>query len=169
MSPMHCAATFLRRLLDPEDLGWNVTPEVRTGVRQVLSAIQFDARRLYIAGPMTGLPEYNYPAFRQTAAALRASGFEVACPTENGLPADAPWIDHMRVNISRLLTCSAVAVLPGWEASRGAQIEVNLARGLGLSVQPAQAWIEAARKEFVADDEADNEIEFNSYAQHQSG
>lgn len=171
MSPMQPAADFLRRLLNPDDLGWSVTPEVRAGARQVLRVIQADAKRLYVAGPMSGLPEYNYPAFKAAAAELRECGFEVICPAENGLPADAPWIDHMRVDIGHLLTCSAVAVLPGWENSRGARLEVHLARELGLTVQPVQAWVQAAREEFAAEIEAEagNEDAFDPQQRRQAG
>lgn len=40
-------------------------------------------RRLYLAGPMTGLPDFNYPAFHAAAAAWRAAGWTVANPAEN--------------------------------------------------------------------------------------
>jgi hypothetical protein len=42
--------------------------------------------RAYIAGPMTGLPEFNFPAFHAAAASLRARGFEVENPAQRPLP-----------------------------------------------------------------------------------
>ena len=42
--------------------------------------------RVYIAGPMTGLPDFNYPAFNAAAAKLRALGLEVLNPAENPPP-----------------------------------------------------------------------------------
>ena len=41
------------------------------------------ARRLYVAGPMTGLPDHNYPAFAEAAARLRAVGYEVESPANS--------------------------------------------------------------------------------------
>lgn len=38
--------------------------------------------RVYIAGPMTGLPDFNFPAFHAAAAAWRAAGWEVFNPAE---------------------------------------------------------------------------------------
>lgn len=38
--------------------------------------------RVYIAGPMTGLPEYNFPAFHAAAKAWRDAGWEVLNPAE---------------------------------------------------------------------------------------
>ncbi|MCY1527250.1 hypothetical protein D9M68_623110 [compost metagenome] len=40
-------------------------------------------KRIYLAGPMTGLPEFNYPAFHAEAARLRALGYQVENPAEN--------------------------------------------------------------------------------------
>lgn len=63
--------------------------------------------RLYLCGPMTGLPAFNYPAFNAAAVALRQVGFLVFSPTENGLPANAPWDRHMRVDLAELVRCHA--------------------------------------------------------------
>lgn len=38
--------------------------------------------RLYIAGPMSGLPQFNFPAFYAAAEALRAQGYDVVSPAE---------------------------------------------------------------------------------------
>lgn len=50
---------------------------------------------IYLCGPMTGLPEYNYPAFHAAAAELRAQGWRVVNPAENAEPtADPTWDDR---------------------------------------------------------------------------
>lgn len=90
--------------------------------------------RIYIAGPMTGLPEFNYPAFHAEAARLRLLGFHVENPAENAAPPCGSWAGYMRLAIAQLVTCDAICLLPGWSASRGACIEHGLAVHLGLAV-----------------------------------
>lgn len=90
--------------------------------------------RIYIAGPMTGLPDFNYPAFNAEAARLRALGWHVENPAENAAPPCGSWSGYMRLAIAQLVTCDAVCLLPGWSASRGASIEHGLAVHLGLAV-----------------------------------
>jgi nucleoside 2-deoxyribosyltransferase len=94
--------------------------------------------RIYLAGPMTGLPDFNFPAFHECAEALRASGHTVKNPAEtDGGDTSQPWSYYMRKDIAMLLECEAVAVLPGWERSRGATLEVHVARALGMPVLDA--------------------------------
>lgn len=93
------------------------------------------SRRIYIAGPMSGLPDYNYPAFNAVAEKLRALGcYEVENPAENPAPASDSWLDYMRLAIPQLMKCDEVVLLPGWAKSRGARIEHQLAVSLGLQV-----------------------------------
>jgi len=94
-----------------------------------------EARRIYIAGPMTGLPEHNFPAFHAAAERLRKAGWEVVNPAENfGGRTDLPRERYLREDVAQLVRCDAVALLPGWEESRGAKLEYLLARELGLKV-----------------------------------
>ncbi|QNB13454.1 DUF4406 domain-containing protein [Paraburkholderia tropica] len=90
--------------------------------------------KLYIAGPMTGYAELNFPAFHAEAARLRALGFEIVNPAEINADPTAGWLECMRADVKQLVDCDGVALLPGWEQSRGATIERNLARDLGLRV-----------------------------------
>lgn len=105
--------------------------------------------RLYLAGPMSGLPEFNHPAFHDGAAQLRAAGYIVTNPAENSLPVeDTPWIDHMRRDITLMMARSnAVATLPGISQSRGALAEVRLAKGLGFAVMTVDDWLHMANPE----------------------
>ena len=93
--------------------------------------------RVYLSGPMTGLPEYNYPAFNALAATLRARDFVVNNPAENGKEG-CGWHECMRAAVKQLCDSDAVVMLPGWEKSRGARIEVGLAADLGLSLHFAR-------------------------------
>ena len=90
--------------------------------------------RIYIAGPMTGLPDYNYPAFHQAEARLQALGHEPHNPARNPEPACGTWQGYMRMAIRQLALCDAIVLLPGWKTSRGACIEKRLAEDLGLRV-----------------------------------
>lgn len=97
--------------------------------------------RIYIAGPMTGLPDFNFPAFHEAAAKLRALGHEVQNPAENPEPPCKSWLAYMRMAIVQVASVDAVALLPGWEHSPGAKVEEQLALGLGLRVAPIECFL----------------------------
>lgn len=90
-------------------------------------------KRIYIAGPMTGLSERNYPAFQAAAVQIRAWGYEVVSPVEiNAGLENEGWNACVRRDVAQLATCDAIYLLGGWPKSRGARIELQLARDLGL-------------------------------------
>ena len=97
--------------------------------------------KIYISGPMSGLPDLNKAAFTNAERALEDRGHEVVNPVRNGVPDTAPWLEHMRADIKMLMDCDAVAYLPGSEGSRGAKVEMELARALGLPVLPYAKWL----------------------------
>lgn len=92
--------------------------------------------KIYISGPMTGLPEFNYPAFHAAASRLRTQGFDVVNPAELDTDTTKEWHHYMRNDIKALVDCDHVIVLPGWEKSRGATLEVFIATQLGMKVEP---------------------------------
>lgn len=100
--------------------------------------------RLYLAGPMTGYPLLNFPAFEAMAARLRAAGFRVVSPNEINEVPGMSWEEAMRKNIPALCTCQGIATLPGWDKSRGASLEVHIGEALGMSVRPAIEWLAEA-------------------------
>lgn len=87
--------------------------------------------RIYVCGPMTGLPEFNYPAFAAEAARLRALGYEVVSPAEIN-PSGGTWTECMKRDIAQLMTCDLLVWLPGWNNSKGATIETRLAHELEI-------------------------------------
>lgn len=98
--------------------------------------------RVYIAGPMTGLPEFNYPAFFTAAEALAALGHEPINPArEEGRVGCKSWLDYMRAAIRDVADADAIAMLPGWHNSRGAALEYRLGHDLGLDVRPLDEWL----------------------------
>lgn len=91
-------------------------------------------KRIFISGQMTGIENLNYPAFAEAAALLRASNYHVENPAEN--PEQTSWEGYMRLSIMQMLSCDAVALLPGWENSRGARMEHDIADELGIPCLP---------------------------------
>lgn len=93
--------------------------------------------RVYIAGPMSGLPDLNYPEFNRASAYLRELGYEVENPAENPAPACGSWAGYMRMAIAQLVQCDEIHMLRGWQQSRGAKLEHEIAQQLGLLVSGA--------------------------------
>lgn len=104
--------------------------------------------RCYLAGPMTGIPKFNFPMFAAVAAELRAQGWEIVSPAEmdgpeiekiavaskngqldaNGKIAGQTWGDLLARDVKIVADeVKGVIVLPGWEKSRGARLEVFVA------------------------------------------
>jgi len=92
----------------------------------------FKKEKVYISGPMTGIKDFNFPAFNKVADKLRAEGYEVLNPAEHGTGED--WDYYMRKDIKMVADCDMVVVLEGWSKSRGAKIEVFLAAQLGIPI-----------------------------------
>lgn len=99
----------------------------------------------YIAGPMSGLQDSNYPAFNAAAEKLRAMGYEVSNPAENPEPPCKSWKAYMRMAIAQVARADAVVLLPGWEQSRGARLENHIASELGLARMPLEFALEWPR------------------------
>lgn len=112
-------------------------PRPAEEVARIVAARTDRARRIYIAGAMTGLPGYNFSAFNAKAAELRADGWHVENPAEHGLVAGANWDDYMRWDLARVATCGAIYLLPGWADSKGATLEECIGKFLDMSFQGA--------------------------------
>jgi hypothetical protein len=88
---------------------------------------------VYLAGPMTGLPDFNFPAFHATARRWRAAGWRVLNPAEN-FGGDTTLLreQYLRLAVVQLTECDAIALLPDWQGSAGARLEYLIAWSLGL-------------------------------------
>lgn len=103
--------------------------------------------KIYIAGPMRGLPEWNFPAFDEAERRWRSFGhiaFSPAAtdralgylPTTEGV--DQEHLKHVMLSdIACLYSADAIALLPGWQNSRGTAVELALAQFLGLDIYDA--------------------------------
>lgn len=99
--------------------------------------------RAYVAGPMSGLPDNNFPAFRDATKRLRAEGWEITSPVEldelDGFASTAELGDEEYKNalsrdLRKIMDVEAIILLPGWEKSAGAKTELALANHYGLKV-----------------------------------
>lgn len=95
--------------------------------------------KLYIAGPMSGLPDFNYPAFHAAEAQLQAAGYETLNPASNG--EKDSWEDYMRAAIAQVIQADGIAYLPGSYKSRGARLELRLAEDLRIKIGALDAWL----------------------------
>lgn len=89
--------------------------------------------KVYIAGPMTGLPEFNRPAFFSAAADLVTNGDTPLNPAV--LPDGLSQADYMAICIAMLQRADSIVMLDNWERSEGARAELSLAQKLGLMIQ----------------------------------
>lgn len=111
-------------------------------------------KTLYVAGPMSGYPSYNFPAFCAATKSLRAVGYEVISPHEEsekiaaraGVPlGQIPWTEYMRHDLLTMIGyAEGIALLIGWTNSQGAQLEAHVATSLGMKCQLVDRWIEEA-------------------------
>ena len=102
---------------------------------------------VFLAGPMSGYPDYNYPAFAAAAADLRGQGFDVLNPAENfDGDVNREYAEYLRASFMQVLQADAVVMLPGWEKSKGASLEVAVAKLIGLpraelaAMQTSASW-----------------------------
>ena len=114
-------------------------------------------RFVYITGPIAGMPNDNREAFSRAQYEIDFGdaspnplewmavnphlippwNHEGSCPRVYGKRPDTVGHDggcHLREDIARLVRCHAIYRLKGWEHSRGAKIEVELAEKLGLEI-----------------------------------
>lgn len=92
--------------------------------------------KIYLSGPMTGLPDFNYPEFNRVAQLLRGQGHFVYNPAE------FDWQDVFPIRkafaeFSAFICLEAdkIVLLPCWENSLGVSAELALAKNCGLEIE----------------------------------
>lgn len=123
-------------------------------------------KNIYLAGPMTGIPQFNFPVFFEAADALRNAGYEVVSPAEIDNPATkaaalaspdgAPGSgaangetmgDFLSRDVKIVIDdVDAVVVLPNWHKSKGAKIEAFTAIQFGKPVLDADVLIKTGER-----------------------
>ena len=114
--------------------------------------VSMDARErgpYYLAGPMTGIPQFNFPLFFAVTEKLRGLGYEIISPAElddeedegaamsspdgavgsgTGSTVNKTWGDFLMRDVKLIAdTCKGIIFLPGWQQSRGARLEAFVA------------------------------------------
>ncbi len=105
---------------------------------------------LYLAGPMRGLPNFNFDSFAESRVKLRSLGWTVICPAErdeqlgfnpSGLTGTEDLVDlgfslskAFQQSFTDLFSCDGIVLLPGWNKSEGAKAEVLVAKLTGRQV-----------------------------------
>lgn len=91
--------------------------------------------KVYISGPISGMPDSNKDAFASASNFLTNRGFEVVNPIEvckDG--GNQNWNWYMRKGFEAMLDCDAIVLLDGWTRSRGSMAELNVATTCGMKV-----------------------------------
>jgi len=96
-------------------------------------------KKIYICGKVTGDPNY-YKKFLEEEDRLYSLGYYPVNPAAF-ISANEEWAKAMRTAIREMLLCDGVSLLPDWKKSKGAKIEVQLAKKLGMDIRDNKKWI----------------------------
>ncbi len=118
-------------------------------------------KTIYVAGPMRGYPQWNFPAFDLNAEWLRDNGWDAISPADldreigfdetddTAVFTAEDFANAMRRDYAALLECDAIAFIPGWEKSTGAALERDFGTKLGLEFYRIDATRNYFEKEVV--------------------
>jgi nucleoside 2-deoxyribosyltransferase len=110
-----------------------------------MTEIPLTINTCYLAGPMRGYPEYNFPEFHKQAAWLRGKGWKVFSPAERdeadpvlngqwGITQERGLDYYMQYDLAAVAQTDAVVLMNGWELSQGARLEAMVAVEIGHPV-----------------------------------
>jgi len=95
-------------------------------------------KTVYLAGPMTGIKNHNYPRFFRGEARLKKYGYKVINPARLN-KAGENWVSCLRNDLHHIVTkCDTIALLKGWQFSEGARLELAVAIRLKFKIIDAQ-------------------------------
>ena len=99
---------------------------------------------IYIAGPMTGMPQHNFPYFRRVEQRLLQAEDTIVVNPVNIIEAAGGWeklerderkqADVIREELVTLAMCNRIHLLPGWQNSKGTRKELQIALLLGMEI-----------------------------------
>ncbi|MGL5130813.1 MAG: DUF4406 domain-containing protein [Aeromonas popoffii] len=88
---------------------------------------------IYIAGPMSGIKDFNRPLFNKVAIELAEQGHSALNPAT--LPDGLSQGRYMQICLPMVAVADELVMLPGWEKSEGAYIEFCLAKKSGKTIR----------------------------------
>jgi len=97
---------------------------------------------IYVSGPMTGIKDHNYVLFNRVTRLLRIKGHKVVNPAElDVINKKETWVECLKRDITELMSCDSIALLPGWWWSKGAKLEVFIGWMLGYKIHYYEYYI----------------------------
>lgn len=108
--------------------------------------------KLYLCGPMSHVPQFNFPAFDEASTTLRAMGYDIVAPHEhdspeyreaafassdgnpNSMPPGETWGYALARDVKIIADqgIEGLVYLPDWYKSRGARLETFVALLCGV-------------------------------------
>jgi len=83
---------------------------------------------VYLAGPMSGIKDWNFPAFHDAANKIRTLGHQVTNPAEHfDGRTDLYYDEYIEQAMKAIRKCDTIVLLPKWEMSEGAAVELKAA------------------------------------------
>ena len=89
-------------------------------------------RRVYISGPMTGIKDFNRPAFFSAEGVLKEAGAIAINPAT--LPDGLSVGQYMDIAFAKLRAAEIMVLLPGYQESKGANEEIEYAVLQGIPI-----------------------------------
>lgn len=127
-----------------------------------------EAKRYYLAGKMSGLPQFNIPHFYRVAAKLRQDGWKIINPAEedseilrdlglrsldghlNDIVSHTSWGEVLGRDVTLVADkVDGIILMEGWEDSRGARLEAFVAT---LTDKEILFYVEGTSGEFTVTD-----------------
>jgi hypothetical protein len=90
--------------------------------------------KIYISGPISNVPDGNFEAFKEAEKTITKKGHTAINPHTVCSRITGSWADYMRADIKAMMDADAILMLPDWDKSRGAALEMQLAMQLNIHI-----------------------------------
>ena len=90
--------------------------------------------KIYLSGKISGIEDSAFELFEEAEKDILIDGHEVVNPIKLPHKHDKTWEAYMKECVKALMDCDAVYALSNWKESKGARMEVKLAKKLNIRV-----------------------------------